>query len=240
MSRLAPIPDDFVMPTAATPLIGQAVIDPPVDAATAARVPVHECGDPLVALPLDLARTVIYDDLPLPRRTEVLVRRGLVEQLRAARASLPHGFDLVVLDAWRSVDFQVALREYYLAAHGEVGTEYVAAPHDSALRAGHTTGGAVDVTLSWNGVPLALGTNYDDFTSWAHPAAFESAGSDERVRDCRRLLFYAMTSAGFAPYPVEWWHWSCGEQWWAVSTGSPRAVYDVVAPASEPLDDERA
>jgi D-alanyl-D-alanine dipeptidase len=203
-------------------------------------VPVRECGERLVALPPDVARTIFYDDFPLPARTDVLLRQGLAERLQAAGAALPAGFELVVLDGWRSLGFQAALREYYLATFRNVGTEYVAAVDDEALRAGHTTGGAVDVTLSWNGVPLALGTDYDAFTALAHPAAFERVGADERVRDLRRLLFAVMTGAGFAPYPVEWWHWTWGEQWWAAVTGSPLAFYDVVAPVGESLDGPRA
>lgn len=235
VSDLAPIADDWVMPASASSLIGRVVVDPVVTAAAAARVPVSECGEPLVTLPHDVARQIIYNDLPLPARTDVLLRRGVVGRLRAARAALPPGFDLVVLDGWRSLAFQAALREYYLSTQGEVGTDYVAAADDDHLRAGHTTGGAVDVTLSWQGVPLAIGTDYDAFTPLAHPAAFERASADERVRDLRRLLVTVMTGAGFAPYPVEWWHWSWGEQWWAALTGSPQAVYDVVAPTVEPL-----
>ena len=237
VSALAPISDDWVMPTSASPLIGRAVVAPGVTAEVAARVPVLECGEPLVTVPSDLTQLIVYDGLPLPARAEARLRLGVVERLRAARAALPPGFDLVVLDGWRSPAFQSALREHYLSTQGEVGTEYVAAADDDDLRAGHTTGGAVDVTLSWMGEPLAIGTDYDAFTPWAHPAAFEQPGADERVRDLRRLLVAVMTGAGFAPYPVEWWHWSWGEQWWAAVTGSPQAVYDVVAPGADPLAD---
>jgi D-alanyl-D-alanine dipeptidase len=239
MSWLAPIPDDWVMPASMAPLVARAVVEPTVTASAAARVPVRECGEPLVELPRDVARAVLYDDLPLPTRRTTLVREGVVARLRAARAALPAGVDLVVLDGWRSLAFQTALREHYLSTQGEVSTEYVAAADDEALRAGHTTGGAVDVTLSWQGTPLALGTDYDAFTALAHPAAFEREGADESVRDLRRLLVAVMTDAGFAPYPVEWWHFSWGEQWWAAVTGSPQAIYDVTSPAGEPLDDRR-
>lgn len=239
MSRLAPIPDDCIMPKSAATMIARAVVEPTVTPSVAARVPVRECGEPLVVLPLDVARAILYDDFPLPARTGPLVRRGLVDRLRAARAALPEGVDLVVLDGWRSRGFQAALREHYLSTQGDIGTQYVAAVDDDALRAGHTTGGAVDVTLGWRGVPLALGTDYDAFTALAHPAAFERAGADERVRDLRRLLAAVMTDAGFAPYPVEWWHWSWGEQWWAAVTGSPQAHYDVVDPVVEPIGARR-
>lgn len=36
-----------------------------------------------------------------------------------------------------------------------------------------------------------------------------------------------MLKAGFAPYPLEWWHWSYGDDVWASFVGSD-ALYDVV------------
>ena len=132
MSRLAPIPDDCIMPKSAATMIARAVVEPTVTPSVAARVPVRECGEPLVVLPLDVARAILYDDFPLPARTGPLVRRGLVDRLRAARAALPEGVDLVVLDGWRSRGFQAALREHYLSTQGDIGTQYVAAVDDDA------------------------------------------------------------------------------------------------------------
>ncbi len=34
-----------------------------------------------------------------------------------------------------------------------------------------------------------------------------------------------MHAAGFVNYPTEWWHWSYGDRYWALLTGSPHAVY---------------
>ena len=125
---------------------------------------------------------------------------------------------------------QEALLAYYRGQQPELTDGYVSDPLDPALVAPHTTGGAVDLTLSWRGLPLALGTDYDAFEEAAHAAAFETPGADERVRDLRRLLARCLRAAGFSPYPWEWWHWSFGDQWWALDHGLTRSRYGVAAP----------
>jgi D-alanyl-D-alanine dipeptidase len=46
----------------------------------------------------------------------------------------------------------------------------------------------------------------------------------------RRLLFQAMTRAGFTNYPGEWWHFDYGNQRWANVSGSDTAVYGAADP----------
>jgi D-alanyl-D-alanine dipeptidase len=48
------------------------------------------------------------------------------------------------------------------------------------------SGGTVDLTLSYRGTPLALGTSFDNFDQYAAITAFEEA--DSIVRRLRRLL----------------------------------------------------
>jgi D-alanyl-D-alanine dipeptidase len=36
-----------------------------------------------------------------------------------------------------------------------------------------------------------------------------------------------MRAEDFAPYPLEWWHWTYGEDVWAQTTGG-NAIYDVI------------
>jgi D-alanyl-D-alanine dipeptidase len=88
----------------------------------------------------------------------------------------------------------------------------------------HNSGGAVDLTLTYKGLPCDMGTVFDDSTERAAPDFFEKeigAGigiEEERyllVRKNRRFLFHAMTSVGFSIHPYEWWHFNYGNASWA-------------------------
>ncbi len=81
----------------------------------------------------------------------------------------------------------------------------------------HLTGATVDLTLSFAGTPLALGTGFDDFTARAHADALEDEPGVER--DLRRLLLHAMHAAGFVVLDCEWWHFEHGTRYWAAITG---------------------
>ena len=196
-----------------------------------------ECGEELVALPPGLGRRHCYRELDLPTAPpEMRLRRGVVERLLQAQEALPQGYSLVVLDGWRTPRFQGDLLAYYREQTGEALDGYVSDPASSTRMAPHTTGGAVDLTLAHEGVALALGTDFDSFDDAAHLLALESVGDDDEAhrrvaRDLRRLLGQVLTGAGFAPYPLEWWHWSYGEQRWAAQHRLDRTIY---APVETP------
>jgi D-alanyl-D-alanine dipeptidase len=158
----------------------------------------------------------------------------VLRRLAVAARALPEPYGLVVLDGWRPPGFQRELLAYYRDRYGG-GTEgYVADPDDRRVVPPHVTGGAVDLTLSAGGVPLALGTDFDDFTERAHLAALEGRTADRLPAALRRLLARVLSAQGFAPYPLEWWHWSHGDQRWAAQHGLPRSRYAAVGapPAS--------
>ena len=88
----------------------------------------------------------------------------------------------------------------------------------------------MDLTFTYDGTPLAFGSEFDEFAPVSNLLHFEDAGDDAdfdtlRNRDARRFLALSMTLAGFAPHPLEWWHWSYGDQWWAAYYGKSTAVY---------------
>ncbi len=166
-----------------------------------------------------------YEHLGILPARRMLVRSDVAKRLVLAERLLPSGFSLVVLDAWRSPDEQQALVRHYGDGAAEDG--FVAPMSDDGCRPPHTTGGTVDLTLSWLDQPLALGTDYDSFDAEAAVHAFEAPGADARMRLLRRGFAYAMSTAGFVPYDKEWWHWSHGDDVWAQATGRP-ALYDIV------------
>ncbi len=75
----------------------------------------------------------------------------------------------------------------------------------------------MDLTLTLDGTPFALGTHYDHFTD-APGGALESTPSVER--SLRRLLAATLGEAGFAPYSLEWRYRSSGDRWSAAETGT--------------------
>jgi zinc D-Ala-D-Ala dipeptidase len=160
-----------------------------------------------------------------------LVRSGVAERLSAAAAALPEQFGLAVFDAWRPLPLQA---EIFQAAYADptLPPGFVSEPSgDPSLPPPHLTGGTVDVTLTWNSHPLALGSSFDDFTDEAHTAAYESIPG--RVRQLRRLLFWAMYDQGFSVVDCEWWHFEYGTRRWAALRGT-QVLYGAATRLSEP------
>ena len=169
------------------------------------------------------------------------LRLGVVHRLIELASGLPDGFGLAIFDGWRSPTTVRALYAHYYGPGSTLEPGFLADPDAEDLDATppppppHGTGGAVDLTLSWRGTPLSLGTPFDEFTARAHLTALEEApgGADESPdaldRDLRRLLHAVMTDAGFAAYDQEWWHFSYGDHAWAAATGAA-VLYGTTAP----------
>jgi D-alanyl-D-alanine dipeptidase len=186
-------------------------------------VPVHDNGEPLVPV------------------GGALVRAGLATRLRAAGASLPPGIRLRVVEGHRSVEAQRAIIASYSAELRAVRPGI----NDDALHrlasrfvapvevAPHVAGAAVDVTLvDACGDELDLGTAVDATPEQSGGRCYFAAsgiGADARAH--RDLLARVLTGQGFVNYPTEWWHWSFGDRYWALTTGADHALYGPVATA---------
>jgi D-alanyl-D-alanine dipeptidase len=150
---------------------------------------------------------------------DAFLRAGAAERLERVAESLPEGFGLAVLDAWRPLALQA---EIHQAAYADalLPAGFVSAPSaDPTTPPPHLTGGTVDVTLTWQQHPLRLGSNFDDFTDDARAGAYEAIPG--RVRQLRRLLHAAMREQGFRVIECEWWHYEIGTRRWAALTGEP-------------------
>ena len=151
------------------------------------------------------------------------LRSGAADRLVAASAQLPDRFGLGVYDAYRS---SVAVRALYDRAHAEnpgLPDGFVANPDDPNSTPPHSTGGAVDLTLTFDGLPVDLGTKFDCFDERAALCAQEH--TDTGFRHLRRMLHQTMLGAGFVTYPPEWWHYSYGDQRWAATVGETSPLY---------------
>ena len=108
----------------------------------------------------------------------------------------------------------------------QIISRYVSYPENNVLLPPvHTTGGAVDLTLiDSDGNELDMGTEFDSFSEAASTAYYEQVGTDTKIRDNRRMLYNAMTGAGFTNLPSEWWHYDFGDRFWAYYNRKP-AIY---------------
>ncbi len=158
-------------------------------------------------------------------------RSGAVQRLVAAAHLLPEGFGIAVFDAWRPLPLQRRIFDHFYGPGSPLERGFVSPPSPAAgTPPPHLTGGTFDLTLTWQGQPLALGTAFDEFTVRAHTRALEREESLER--DLRRLLVSCVLRVGFVTYAAEWWHVEHGTRRWAAQwMTAPR--YGVAAPPAE-------
>lgn len=221
-----------------------------------AGLTIIDCGEPLVRL-RDRRNTFVrpaYFELGLTSALPTLmVRKGVEDALHRAASQLPDGFNLLVWDGFRTLRTQMEIGERFKAQARAMGHSaldiasvlgrYVApvpASQEDLLASPppHSTGGAVDLTLSdVDGNALNLGSAFDEFGPRAAMHYYElrclrttvSVGH-ATARLLRRILFGAMIDAGFAPYPEEWWHFELNTLRAAAFYGWATAGYGSVAP----------
>ncbi|HMW88567.1 MAG TPA: M15 family metallopeptidase [Candidatus Obscuribacter sp.] len=170
------------------------------------------------------------------------LRLGLARKLQQVNESLKgQGLEVLVLDGYRPVALQAQLfqffkeraaREYPRA--GDAMLKSLAGRYCSSAEQfqknnprtwpTHATGAAVDLTLRTivTKEPLFMGGIFDDDSELSHTTYFEkpaklSGLSRQTARENRRILYWAMFSAGFENYPYEWWHYDCGNQMWLMN-----------------------
>lgn len=198
------------------------------------RVARAENGEELILLPDSLQQNHVYlqlESTTMPR--DMYARASVVKRLEEAQKQLPEDLNLFILDTWRTLAFQKELGEIYLAEDPELRPGSVASASDTDIDPPHTTGGAVDLTLSYKGIGLRLGTDFDSFDDLAESNYFESIVRESDpytllVRDLRRLLSLVLTEQGFAPYLQEWWHFSYGDQRWAAQYGFNSSLFSMI------------
>jgi zinc D-Ala-D-Ala dipeptidase len=157
------------------------------------------------------------------------LRVGVADRLYTVADALPARWGLAVFDGWRPLALQ---RELYEVAIADPAIEpgfMAPVSNDPAIPPPHLTGGAVDLTLTFDSVPLAPGCGFDDTTSRAHVADLEEQPGPDRA--ARRFLYWSMRAAGFVVFEGEWWHFEFGTRRWSLLTGGT-SVYGPTSPAS--------
>lgn len=112
--------------------------------------------------------------------------------------------------------------------------QYVSFPSKGTCPSPHATGGAIDVWLyDKSGEPVELGCKFDYMDSRAgafyHKKLIRNRFINERrVIKHRELILGAMFNVGFAIYGPEFWHFSYGDQMWAIVYRKKFAKYGYV------------
>ena len=217
-------------------------------------IPIEECGEPLQALPPALLRIEPHPYMALgapygASGNPFQLRLGVVQRLLDAQQQLVEhdpGLRLSIFDAWRPIAVQAFMVDHSIAelcrergvevrsgdafdqVVADVGRFWAAPSRDPMTPPPHSTGAAVDLTLSSSdGTPLAMGGEIDAIGAVSEPQHY--AGREDSEARCwhqrRQLLAEVMGAAGFAQHPNEWWHYSFGDQLWAWRKGAAVAVY---------------
>ncbi|MEO3810035.1 M15 family metallopeptidase [Sphaerisporangium sp. B11E5] len=199
-------------------------------------IPVEDCGEPLA----DVRGVLAVDGrLADPEGAYAHLRAGLLARLREAETALPYGYRLRVVEGYRPPVLQRKYFEEYKdqlrGLHPGMSPE---ALHAAASRyvspievAPHTAGAAVDLTLTTgDGTELDMGTEVNATPEQSDGACYTAAPNiSPAAREHRKILTAALESAGMVNYPTEWWHWSHGDRYWAMTTGTPTARYGPLA-----------
>lgn len=229
----APLDSDNLIVVACKP--HDSISDPipePIKAIDA--IPIRECGEPLV----DLATVPGIEVRDAP----TFGRATVVEMLKKAQALLPAGHHFKVRMVYRSLKKQ---RELYESFQERLKNEHpdwpksrlrremnkFLAPPDAKHPPGHTTGGAVDLTIiGQDGEELDMSETIRPDVPMLKLLPTYSREITPRSAKNRQMLVDVMLAAGFSNYSGEWWHYSYGDSAGAVRMGCPHAIYGVAQP----------
>ncbi|MGV8171867.1 MAG: M15 family metallopeptidase [Candidatus Woesearchaeota archaeon] len=197
-----------------------------------------DCGERL----FDIDRFVKAKILMSQARREyqgedkLYARKTVCNMLSEASKRLPSNYSFAIFDAHRPVEYQQKRFEslYKKIRDDNPGLNedevraktfiYIFPPSmDLKTPPPHSTGGAIDLSIiDDKGELLDMGTAYGEFGERTY--TYSSKISPVQKRN-RQKLINIMTSAGFANYPGEWWHFMYGDREWAAYTGKPYAIY---------------
>jgi D-alanyl-D-alanine dipeptidase len=150
-----------------------------------------------------------------------------------AAKNLPQGLRLGVVEAWRPIERQQRIFDFFWRSAIEAypHRDYRAlrrtvcrwaAPTDQKAPPGHCTGGAVDIWLvDDQEEPVDVSSPFDRFQA----APTYSLGLSEEAAKNRHILVDTMLGVGFSNCRDEWWHYSYGDAAWAVRLGKPECFY---------------
>ncbi len=168
-------------------------------------------------------------------KQDFLLRTTAAQLLLKAAKMLPKNMYLLVSEGYRPLWFQK--REFdrifseMLAkfpkksrhAVWEMTTMYIA---DPKLSPPHSSGGTLDLTIcDKNGNPIDMG---NPMNSVSRKSNTFTRQINTVQKENRMLLFKTLSQCDFVNIPSEWWHYSHGDQYWALFNKHPYAKYGPV------------
>jgi D-alanyl-D-alanine dipeptidase len=207
------------------------------------KIPIQECGEPLVPIPLEqfaVESPHPYEKLGAPYgdTSPYYLRESVIAALITVQAELQQrhaDWRIQIFDAYRPVAVQQFMVDHTFA---EVVQSQNLDPdtlsddqRDAILQQvyqiwavpspnpktppPHSTGAAIDLTLvDATGQMIDMGSAIDELSPRSHPDYYANQ-PDKPYHEHRQLLRNVMYSAGFRRHPGEWWHFCLGDQMWA-------------------------
>ena len=204
-------------------------------------VPIEENGEPLVDFLAGCAsdKLILSPTHPVFEFPRVhLLRQSVAEMICRAAQNLPDGMKLQIVEGYRPIKVQRAMYRHSLqearkrlpdaddqTLAREAGR--YSAPPDAITPPPHLTGGAVDLEIVGpEGVRLDFTSPFDLLDN--AQAAFDAPGLSDQAHKNRELLRSILEPTGLTNYADEWWHWSYGDNGWALRVGAGKAIYDKI------------
>jgi D-alanyl-D-alanine dipeptidase len=180
---------------------------------------------------------------PYSAASPYFLRQGVLARLIKAQQELEHemsGHRFKIIDGFRPQAVQIYMRKFDHDKYArEAGLDpnnltadqdremwdkvnlLWATPSTDSLEPPppHSTGAALDLTIvDTSGRELNMGSGFDEPTARILPSYYDSQKDFESftIYENRELLNRVMTSAGFHRLTHEWWHFSYGDQMWAL------------------------
>ena len=223
-------------------------------------IPIKECGEPMAPIPRD--RFAFFEPhpylsvgAPYGNASPWMLRQGVLKALDNAASQLAlerPGWKIKLFDAYRPNAVQAFMVDRAFASQAQVAgldPAHLTASEredlhkkvfrlwgipsdDPATPPPHSTGGAVDCTLTdENENEVSMGSPIDENSERSFPDFFatSSDASSRQAHANRVFLNDLMRAQGFQRVTTEWWHFSLGDQLWAWREREERRVIDIVA-----------
>lgn len=216
---------------------------PGEDQAQLDAVEIRDNGEPLVDFLAACPELRLSPSHPVFEFPRVHLVRASVAQMLCEAAhklrSIEPTYTLQIVEGYRPLAVQQAMYAHALQMMTQLYPDATpeqlraqagrfSAPYDAPTPPPHITGGAVDLEIvDESGERLDFCSPYE--LTDPQQASHNAQGLSETAKQNRALLLNILESTGLTPYVDEWWHWSYGDNGWALRVNAPYALYDKVA-----------